>query len=146
MAFAASILIVSGDLELRRALANILNSLDLEPLCIPTVHESVAYLTRNSVAMVFCDGHLTDGTYRDLLAALRSARVKARVVIISRRAEWDDYLEAMRLGAFDVVTTPFRPTDVEWLIIQANREDRARERISSVDAPIVDRRAAAAAR
>jgi DNA-binding NtrC family response regulator len=42
--------------------------------------------------------------------------------------DWDEYLEAMRLGAFDVISAPCRPTDVEWVILQALRNEHARTR------------------
>lgn len=33
--------------------------------------------------------------------------------------------EAIRLGAFDLVGIPFRPSDVEWTVIKAQRSRRA---------------------
>jgi hypothetical protein len=35
-------------------------------------------------------------------------------------------LGAMREGAFDVIAAPCRPTDVEWMVIQAKRDARSR--------------------
>lgn len=60
--------------------------------------------------------------------AARSARRRSRIVLATRLTDWDEYLEAMRLGAFDVISAPSRPTDVEWMIIQALRDEHARTR------------------
>jgi DNA-binding NtrC family response regulator len=38
--------------------------------------------------------------------------------------EWEQYLEAIRGGAFDVLQFPFTPTDVELFLIRAMREVR----------------------
>lgn len=80
------------------------------------------------VGLIFCDDYLSDGDYRDLLATCRSLKSRARVVVTSDIAGWDDYLEAMRLGAFDLIVSPCRPTDVEWMVIQARRDERTRLR------------------
>ena len=128
MTFPLDILIVSSDLESRRALSNILDRQELDPICVPTIHEALDLLSHRGIGLVFCDHYLPDGNYRDFLAALRSLKIKARVVLTSRRADWDEYLDAMRLGAFDVIATPCRPTDVEWMVIQANRDERNRSR------------------
>ena len=47
-----------------------------------------------------------------------------RVVLTSRLADWDEYLDAMRLGAFDVIPTPCRSADVESVLTQSTRDLR----------------------
>jgi DNA-binding NtrC family response regulator len=49
---------------------------------------------------------------------------------MSSTADWDEFLEAMRLGAFDVIASPCRATDVEWMIIQALRYERTEARVA----------------
>jgi DNA-binding NtrC family response regulator len=80
------------------------------------------------VGLIFCARSLADGDYRRLLVAPRRERRKTRIVILNRVTDWDEYLEAMRLGAFDVISAPCRPTDVEWMILQALREEHAQRR------------------
>jgi DNA-binding NtrC family response regulator len=46
--------------------------------------------------------------------------------VTSRGADWEEFKEAMRWGAFDVISAPCRPTDVEWMVIQARRDERHR--------------------
>jgi len=71
---------------------------------------------------------LADGDYRDLLLAARASKHRTRIVLTARITDGDEYLEAMRLGAFDVISAPCGPTDVEWMILQALREEHARTR------------------
>src|SRR5579864_8059597 len=74
------------------------------------------------VGLIFCDSHLADGKYQDLLAPYGP-----RVVVMSRGADWEEFREAMQWGAFDVISAPCRPTDVEWMVIQAKRQERKTE-------------------
>jgi DNA-binding NtrC family response regulator len=122
------ILVIASDLDRRRALAKTLTAQGLDSICVATICESLAMLADETVGLVFCDTQLSDGTYRDLLAALHALKVKTRVVVTSRHADWDEFLEAVHLGAFDVIPTPCRPTDVEWMVIQAKRDERSRPR------------------
>jgi DNA-binding NtrC family response regulator len=118
------ILVASSDLEGRRALSNILAKLGVDPLTSSTVRECKELMASERVGLIFCDRLLADGNCYDLLSASRIGRTKARVVVMSSTADWDEFLEAMRLGAFDVIASPCRATDVEWMIIQALRYER----------------------
>lgn len=122
------IVVASSDLESRRGLTSILTRQGLDPISISSFAECREVMERESVGLVFCDRHLADGDYRDVLGASRCAPGKVRVVVTSKHADWDEYLEAMRLGAFDVIAAPCRPTDVEWMVIQAKRDERNRSR------------------
>ncbi len=120
------VVVVSPDLENRRHLSDILIAQDVDPICASTLRECHEALATNRVGLVFCDPHVADGTYQDLLAAYRLTNRKPRVVITSRCADWEEFKEAMRWGAFDVISSPCRLTDVEWMLIQARRDERHR--------------------
>src|SRR5215472_18859548 len=123
------ILVASSDLEGRRALSNILERLGIDPLTSSTVGECKDIMATERVGLIFCDRLLADGNCRDLLNASKSGRTKARVVVMSSTADWDEFLEAMRLGAFDVIASPCRATDVEWMILQTLRFERIESRL-----------------
>ncbi|HTZ73064.1 MAG TPA: response regulator [Candidatus Aquilonibacter sp.] len=120
------VVVVSSDLESRRHLSHILVEQGLDPICTSTLRECHEVLGKNRVGVVFCDPHVSDGSYRDLLSAYRLTDRKPRVVVTSRGADWEEFKEAMRCGAFDVISSPCRPTDVEWMVIQARRDERHR--------------------
>jgi DNA-binding NtrC family response regulator len=126
MNMAWQILVASSDLESRRGLMQVLMRLGLDPITASNTSEAKETLQQDRVGLVFCDRHLTDGSYRDVLNVARACGGKIRVVVTSKDADWDEYLEAMRLGAFDVIASPCRPTDVEWMVIQARRDERTR--------------------
>lgn len=117
------VLVASSDLESRRALISILNKEGYDTLCASRLNECQEALAGQNVKLIFCDKRLTDGSYKDLLAITRGFKNPVRVVVTSRLADWDEYLEALHHGAFDLIASPCEPTDVLWSIIQARRED-----------------------
>lgn len=124
MEAAPQILIVSSELENRRALNEILCNEGHETICASRVSECQEALQTQKVFLIFCDRRLSDGNYRDVVAATRAANHHARVIVTSRLADWDEYLDALHNGAFDLISSPCHPTDVLWSIVQARREDQ----------------------
>ncbi len=121
------VLVVSSNLEARRNLTRILEGQGTDLLCASNIHSAIELLEReagHSIGLIFCDRDLPDGNFRDFLTVLRSLKNKTRVVVASRLADWDEYLDAMRLGAFDVIAAPCHPTEVGWILIQAARDLR----------------------
>jgi DNA-binding NtrC family response regulator len=126
MQFPFEVMVVSADLERRRHLSDILANQGLDPICVSTLKQCHEALAHSYVGLVFCDPHLPDGSYGELIAAYRLNSHRPRVVLTSLDGDWDEFREAMRVGAFDVICSPFRPTDVEWMVIQAKRDERRR--------------------
>lgn len=122
------IVVASADLEDRRAMVNILAKQGFDPIIASSVGECRASMAQQDVGLIFCARSLSDGNYRDLLISARTGTRRTRIVLTARITDWDEYLEAMRLGAFDVISAPCRPTDVEWMILQALRDEHARSR------------------
>jgi DNA-binding NtrC family response regulator len=120
------IVIASSDSNQLSTLAEILKRQELESICTPTVSQCRDVLSKEHVGVVFCDRNLSDGDHKDVIKAARSIGSIARIVVTSRQADWDEFLEAMRVGAFDVIASPCRPKDVEWMIVQAKRDDQRR--------------------
>lgn len=118
------ILVTSSRLEDRRALMRILDGLPLNVYSSSTLRQAGELISQKKLALVFCDEHLPDGSYRELLAANRSTQKPPRVVVTTHDGEWNDYLEATRRGAFDVIRYPLQPADVELIVIRAMRDQR----------------------
>ncbi len=114
-------LVASSHLESRRVLLRILDDLRVNAFASTTLAEAEEVLSRQRVALVFCDDRLSDGSYRDLLRNLRTWKQSPHTVVTTRTGEWKEYLEALGLGAFDMIQYPYRPTDVELNVIRAMR-------------------------
>ena len=98
----------------------------MEPICSAGIQEAVSLLPQTSPFLIFCEESLPDGTYKDLLREIGKA-TKARLVVMSPNAEQDEnYNEAIALGAFDMIASPSRRSDVQWIAIRAMHEDARR--------------------
>ena len=122
----AQVLVVSSEPEDRRALTAILNREGWDTVCASRVSECREVLAGLNISLVFCDRRLPDGAYSDVLAIMRSLSRNVRLVVTSRLADWDEYLEALRYGAFELIVSPCRRSDVVWALLQSSREDDER--------------------
>lgn len=119
-------LVVSDRMEHVKALVRILDGLTINVYVACSVRQAQEVLTRQPLALVFCDERIPGGTYRELLLSSDSKRKVSRFVVMLQTGEWDEYLEAMRLGAFEVIRCPVQPTDVEMTLIHATRDQAQR--------------------
>ena len=122
------VMIAAPDLERRQRLSEILVQQGFDPICVSNLKQCHQALASTRVTLVFCDARLPDGKYGDLIAAYRQAGQRPRVVLISPDAGWDEFREAMRQGVSDVIGWPCRPTDVEWMVIRAKRDELSRSK------------------
>jgi two-component system, NtrC family, response regulator PilR len=116
------VLVVSSDDEVRRDLAGIVGLWGLEPVLCATVADSRAALTRYPICVVVCEDRLADGNYRDLVEAVERTTTDAPVIVVSRLADWNEYMNAVRAGAFDYIALPPRRTEIERAIKNALNE------------------------
>ena len=113
------VLAAGGDPDANRALVNALADVGCEPVAACSVHEAVVALTSNDIAVVFCANELADGTCRDFFRALNLMQWKVPVVITARLGGWDEYLQAMELGAFDFIVPPYRRGEIGRIVRNA---------------------------
>jgi DNA-binding NtrC family response regulator len=115
-------------MEDRTRLIHILESLSLDVISCSNMDQVRDVLSRRNVPLLFCDEHLSEGCLSDLVSADISGRKASRIVVTIRTGEWDEYLHAMRLGAYDGLRCPLCPTDVELIVLRAMREDQMSHR------------------
>ena len=116
-------LVVSPRLEVRKPLLHVLESLSADVVTCTSLAQADEVLSHQSFEVVFCDEHLPDGSFADLIHANHYEQRIPRVIVATRVGEWEFYFEAMRKGAFDVVRSPWHATDVEMTVIRALHEE-----------------------
>lgn len=104
------------DLE---ALTRILVRRGLTPIHASSVETSCGILADRRVRLVFCDDELPDGSVGQVLEEVQHTSTRVPVIVISRLENWDEYLRAMRLGAFDYISSPLRRAEAEQVIRRA---------------------------
>jgi len=120
------IMVASSDLENRRNLMSTLDRQGLGAFCASNISQCREILGRQNVGLVFCDRSFADGDYRDVLSAAAdsAAGMKTRVVLLSTFTDGDQYRRAKDQGVFEVISAACRPTDVEWMVIRARRDEQ----------------------
>jgi DNA-binding NtrC family response regulator len=108
-----------ADPQSREALGRALAPAGVEPVYASTLSETRNVLRRETVAMVFCESHLADGSYHDLLRSQERAEHHTPVVVASRVEDTREYLQAMREGAYDYIAAPYRRSEVEHIVHNA---------------------------
>ena len=114
--------IISGGMNLE-LVRNAMSQWALEAVSCSSLQEARALLPDSTLSVVFCEETLPDGTYLDVLALL-GRPIKTRVVVISPSSHVEEkYEEAIRSGAFEVIASPSRTSDVQWVLIRAIQEE-----------------------
>ena len=98
-----------------------------------TIRQAREIFSRQPVDLVFSDEYLSDGSYRDLLLANRFGQNVTSFVLLLRTGEWEEYLDAMRLGALEVLRCPLQPSEVEATLLRAiaQKETRSAARLTA---------------
>jgi DNA-binding NtrC family response regulator len=119
-----TILVVSANLESRRAVSRILEALSVQVIPCSTLDQAKQVLSLQRPNLIFCDERLPDGDYADLLELKLPGRISPPIVVLTRNGEWELYMDATRRGAFDVIRSPWCPTDIELSVIRGVREEK----------------------
>ncbi len=118
------VVVASSDLEKRLSVAAMLTQQGIDTICASTVDQLREVLNGRNIGLVFCDRQFADGDYHDVVEAARSSAAKIpKVVVMSGLVKSGEYHQAKRSGVFDIISTPCRPTDIEWMVILAKRAE-----------------------
>jgi DNA-binding NtrC family response regulator len=118
-----TVLIVSCRPENRKTLVRVFDEFSIDSYVAPTIRDAREVLASQPLSMVFCEERLSDGSYSDLLTSVRATWPETRFVVLLCTGEWEEYLQAMRLGAQEVLRCPLRPTDIDLALIQAMKQN-----------------------
>jgi len=116
-------LIVSDLTQHVKTLERILDRLPIKTYAACNLKQAEMVLSRQPISVIFCDERLPGGSYRKLLHANMANRGRrdSCFVVTLQTGEWEEYLEALHLGAFDAIRCPIQPTDVEMVLIDWTR-------------------------
>jgi DNA-binding NtrC family response regulator len=124
----ARLLLACSDPESRERVTELLRESEFRTVSAGTFQESSGVLARQGVSVVFCEERLPGGGFPKLLSEVKRSGVRIPVVVLSRTGEWEEYLAALRLGAFDMVTPPYDRTTIRAAAYKALHESRVARR------------------
>jgi DNA-binding NtrC family response regulator len=118
----STVLIATVDPEIRKSLAAFLEAYPVKTLWAKSVEEVRSALARTKVSACFCGFWLLEGTYRDVIRYLRSQPTEIPAIIACAPAcpdEYQDYLAALNIRAFDFISFPYSALHVERVLRSA---------------------------
>jgi FixJ family two-component response regulator len=77
-----------------------------------TLDEALPILRNDRISVVLCERDLHPGTWKDMVEALALLPDPPYLIVTSRQADERLWVEALNLGAFDVLQMPFNAAEV----------------------------------
>jgi DNA-binding NtrC family response regulator len=114
-----SILVVSGEPAKQKWLVASIPSCGKRPVCCGTYKNAVDLLDQRSLSIMFCDGLLQERILRIVMKHVARCGIPTPLFVTSRRDEWDSFLRASNVGAFDCTVLPPLSGEMERLVCAA---------------------------
>ena len=111
---AATILLVDDDVELLKALSKVLEKDGYAIVAMPDANSAMRHVnqTKQRFDLVITDVSMPGMKGTSLLAAFKTAFPKTPVIVITAFADWGQYMDALREGAFEYLYKPIDKTDL----------------------------------
>lgn len=107
-----NILLVDDQKSLRRSLSLMLEGAGFATEEAENGEEALHYLATHQYDLVITDLRMDGMSGIDLLREIKQSNPKLPVILITAYGSIDSAVDAMRLGAFDYLTKPFREQDI----------------------------------
>jgi DNA-binding NtrC family response regulator len=114
------VLVICDNEECGDTVAQIIRKRGIETVCCVRLSDARSFLLGQIFSAVFCSDSLPDGDFRTVIRAAGSTPV----IVFSRLADWDGYLEAVHRGAFDYTACPPNSSEIERILQFATSEPR----------------------
>lgn len=111
--------VISASEENRTALSEALVADGFVPALCGSMAEARKFIEADDTAIVFCDDCLHDGCLKNVIAEVAKRHRSIRVIAVSRTGEWDEYFEALSMGAFDYLSLPPRRDELHRVLTSA---------------------------
>ena len=124
------ILIVDDDRQIREALVTLLSSYDMNAVAFGSIAEYTAYARPDVPACLVLDVQLPDVNGLDLQSKMVNDD-HPEIVFITGHGDIPSSVRAIKAGAVDFLTKPFRESDIMRAINTALAQNRERRRLSA---------------
>jgi len=123
-----SILIVDDESSMRHLLSVILTERGYETRAVASGEEALRDLAAHDFDLVLTDVRMPGMGGLKLLAEIQRSHPELMVIVMSAYGTHDAAVEAMKAGAYDYLSKPFRPDEVVLVLRKAEERERlARE-------------------
>ena len=120
------ILIVDDEDSMRHMLTLILRREGYEARAVGRGSEALALLEGEPFDFILSDVIMPEMGGLDLLRAVKEKKVEATIIMMSAYGNLDTAVEAMKLGAYDYVSKPFKPDEILLTLRKAEEREHLR--------------------
>jgi two-component system, NtrC family, response regulator AtoC len=120
------ILIIDDEENMRHMLASLLKRLGYQVLTAANGSNGLAVLDQQSVDVILCDIRMPEMDGMEFLRRVSSAGISATIIMMSAFGSIDTALAAMRLGAYDYISKPFKNDEIELTLRKAEERETLR--------------------
>src|SRR6201994_856313 len=106
------VLIIDDDPELRESLGRLLRSVDIEAQLFASIPEFLAYDRPDGPACLVLDVRLPGQTGLDLQRQRAASDIEIPIVFITGHGDIPMSVQAIKCGAIEFLTKPFRPHEL----------------------------------
>ena len=123
----AKILVVDDEINIREALATILEAEGYEVHAAASADEGISKLGEDFFQVVISDMRMDGGSGMDLLRWIRTNCPETEIILLTAYGSVEDAVEAMKLGAYDYLSKPVDRRRLSLLIGKALEKQRLAE-------------------
>lgn len=124
-----TILVADDDPFIRRVLQDRLESLRYRVLLAANARETMDLIDQQDPRMVLLDIELPDVCGLDVLKEIHTRDIDLAVVMITAYGSVDRAVQAMKDGAYDFVTKPFKPDHVALIVQKAMERQKLKREV-----------------
>jgi FixJ family two-component response regulator len=121
-----TVLVVDDDEEVREALSSLFRSVGLEPKSFASSAELLRHKLPQAPCCIVLDIRLPGVSGLDFQTQLAKAEVHVPIIMMTGHGDIPMSVRAMKAGAVDFLTKPFRDQDMLDAVMQAIERDRKR--------------------
>src|SRR5438445_5528085 len=133
------VLVVDDDTNVRGLLVAVLSRSPFTVVDAGSGGEAMAHLAREEFDVALVDVQLPDHSGLEILRWARDADVDAELIVLTGHADVETAVEAMRLGAYDFITKPWKNPELLEVVAKA-AEKKALRRENSALREVITRR------
>lgn len=115
----------------RQQLVELVRQAGTTHVVLSSVQEATEAMKDGTYDVIITGKRLEDGNSDDLLQAAKAAQPGVPVVVVSRTGDWDEYVEAINRGAFDLLVADSPATESARIIGNALVAATARRAVVS---------------
>src|SRR5688572_1617370 len=137
------ILVCDDEESLRHMLQVFLSREGYEVASVSSADAALAELDQRDYDCLLCDVRMPKTSGLDLLDELRRRGRAPTVIMMSAYGSHDLALDAMKRGAYDYVSKPFKPDEMHLVLKKAEERERLRRENQSLRQALAERTATA---